>query len=306
LCYNRLLGKWLKLQIPSDSSLVVARTLHAHMLSVAGIPVPKNAGPDFWEAELPQLAVDKLINRPGDQVYDEMIIDEAQDILRRYYLDFLNLSVDGGLSSGRWLFFGDFEKQAIYGGDSTSLEQIIRSRLGHATRYSLRINCRNTPRIAELARLLGGLEPAYLRVLRPDDGLEPELLYFSNMDHQSILLEQAIRSLRSEGYVGSEIVVLSTKNDDTCAAAQLVQRGESQLLPYRGKWQRFSVRYTSIHAFKGLESPAVIVTDIESMDSETMTALLYIAVTRALHRLVILISETARSQLASVLLGKSN
>jgi hypothetical protein len=43
-----------------------------------------------------------------------LVIDEAQDLLEDEYLDVLDLLVKGGLAGGRWAFFGDFERQAIY------------------------------------------------------------------------------------------------------------------------------------------------------------------------------------------------
>jgi hypothetical protein len=135
----------------------------------------------FWQDELPLLVIDKLLNKMDDQnLYDELVVDEAQDILRESYLDFLDLNLKGGLSAGRWRLFGDFEKQAIYDAASLSLEKFIHSRELKIPVYSLRVNCRNTPRVASLAHLLGGLDPGYSRVLRPDDRSDPELIYCSD------------------------------------------------------------------------------------------------------------------------------
>ena len=58
--------------------------------------------------------MEKLIDDAGERnIFDELIIDETQDVMRPSYLVFLALSLRGGLASGRWRLFGDFEKQNI-------------------------------------------------------------------------------------------------------------------------------------------------------------------------------------------------
>jgi superfamily I DNA/RNA helicase len=62
------------------------------------------------------------------------------------------------------------------------------------------------------------------------------------------------------------------------------------------------IGFCSIHAFKGLEANAVIVTDIDTIGDEASEALFYVAVTRALHRLVILLHERVKKQVVEMLL----
>src|SRR5262249_53967516 len=109
LCFNRLLGKWLEEEAAALKPEVTARTLHSHMLEAAG-ERPSSAGNDsyFWETTLPRLALNRLVEGIGDgYLFDELVVDEAQDVLRDDYLDFLDLSLKGGLTSGRWRLFGD-------------------------------------------------------------------------------------------------------------------------------------------------------------------------------------------------------
>ncbi|MHB1463895.1 MAG: ATP-binding domain-containing protein [Thermoleophilia bacterium] len=58
--------------------------------------------------------------------------------------------------------------------------------------------------------------------------------------------------------------------------------------------------YATIQAFKGLEAPAVLITDISEIDTESMKALLYIGTTRALHRLVMLINSSEMERIKAV------
>jgi superfamily I DNA/RNA helicase len=61
-----------------------------------------------------------------------------------------------------------------------------------------------------------------------------------------------------------------------------------------------SVRYTSVHAFKGLEAPAIILTDIENVDDEQSKALLYVGMSRARVRLHVFMHERLRSRYDSM------
>src|SRR5262249_15953916 len=106
VCFNRLLAKKLLAEC-SSLELVKTRTLHRQMLDVIDREAPVAETSDsFWANELPEQAVAHLLASTDTKAFDEIIIDEAQDILRDQYLDFLDLSVSGGLAAGRWRFFG--------------------------------------------------------------------------------------------------------------------------------------------------------------------------------------------------------
>ncbi|HYJ89185.1 MAG TPA: NERD domain-containing protein [Pyrinomonadaceae bacterium] len=304
LCYNNHLGRWLERETENLRPQLQTGTLHKQMIAVSGL---SNADIDdrteFWSDELPSKAIDSLLSDKSEHhVYDEIILDEGQDILRSNYLDFLDLSLKGGLAAGRWRFFGDFEKQNIYDAANISLDEAILTRVGQAPIFSLRVNCRNTPRVAELVHLLGGLTPGYSRVLRPDDGSEPKLLYYSDPEEQQILLVRQLEELEKSGFAGSDIVVLSTRAGTSSAASQMrvnPWRERLQPLPTSNSGQ---IGYSSIHSFKGLEAGAIIVTDVENITGASATALFYIAVTRALHRLTLLIHESTKNEIVQALL----
>ena len=53
------------------------------------------------------------------------------------------------------------------------------------------------------------------------------------------------------------------------------------------------VQYSTIHAFKGLEAPAVVVTDLDkTMTTDDFASLLYVGLTRATDRLVAFIEAS--------------
>jgi len=307
LCFNRLLGAWLQEQVSSLRPSVKASTLHSFMLSVAGIHPPEQPRHEFWTDLLPKEAAQKMLSSEmnGYQV-DELIIDEAQDILHhRANLDFLDLCLKGGLLSGIWKLFGDFERQAIYGRPRGGIEDALISRLGNPPRYSLRINCRNTPRIAELVRLFADLEPGYTKIRRPDNGIEPDIYLYKNRDYQQRLLVQVLQALRSEGFANSDIVVLSARAAASCPTLELEHAEEGKFCELGSGVSGRGIGYGTIHSFKGLESPVVVLIDIKKVISARARALLYVGITRALEKLVILVSENAREEMLEILSGKS-
>lgn len=303
LCFNRFLGSWLEEQTVNLKPEVLTKTLHRHMLDIAGVsPALSENDPKFWETTLPQLSLEKLVNDTKEEhVFDELVVDEAQDILRDDYLDFLDLSLKGGLSSGNWRFFGDFEKQAIYGAANVSLEEALKKRSSNVPLYCLRINCRNPPRVAETARLLGGLDPTYKKILRPDNGVEPRIRFYKEDVEQQKLLLEALNELYSAGFSGQDIVILSTKADPSSAASNIsVQPWKGRLRPYAlaGPGQ---IGYCSIHAFKGMEAPAIIVTDVDRISDPASMSLFYVAITRAVDRLMLLVYEPVKDDIIRAL-----
>ena len=300
-CYNRLLGAWLRNQVVSILPPEKVGTLHSIMLSVAGILPPENAGQEFWEHELPQKAIEVLIlDDLENHKYDQLIIDEAQDLLKNEYLDFLDLSLVGGLNSGKWLFFGDFEKQAIYTSSFSEIDSIQRNRLSNISRYGLRINCRNTPRVAEFVHLLGGLNPQYSKVRRPDDQVEPSIVPYKSEEQQKEKLVDTLGKLLQEGFTGSEIVILSPKSDHNSVSSKIASNAFS-LCPIKQKNEKDDIGFCTIHSFKGLEAPVVIVTDIEEVESDKYASLFYVAITRSVERLVIFVSDKARKEMVKIL-----
>jgi len=271
------------------------------MLNVANMQLPENPNQDFWENELPAKAIESLLESDIDaHQFDALIIDEAQDIIKEPYLDFLDLSLKGGLNSGNWLMFGDFEKQAIYESNQKIFD-ILLKRFGDVPRCSLRVNCRNTPRIAELVHLLGGLNPGYTRIRRPDNNLEPRIIPYSSTDNQEQALKSLLTKLQSEKYPLSEIVVLSTRSAQDCVASKLLGEWETKLISMKVEENFNRIRYGTIHSFKGLEAPLVILTDIEEVETPTSISLFYIGITRALDRLYILAQEKAKIEMRNIL-----
>ena len=283
ICFNSLLGKRLAADMPSDPALTVG-TLHSQLLAVSGLGVPKEPDTDFWRHQLPVRALEALIDAGDESQVDFLIVDEVQDVLTEPYLDVLDLMVKGGLAGGRILLFGDFERQAIF--DDGAGRELLRSRMPHLPSSKLVMNCRNLPRIGYSVNMFSGLKPGYQQFRREDDGFNPVWLKYRRGDDQSLRLRDAIQALRDDKYELNEIVVLSPLAADSVAASTSDSWLRQVLRPADGKTRRRGeLHYATIQAFKGLEAPAIIVTDLDRESVPNFESVLYVGLTRATDRL---------------------
>lgn len=309
LCFNRLLAEWLRrttddiaaeareqgirFQVGSYSSLLRA---------VAGAAVPENANETYWKEELPDLAVNALL-RDSFEPFSFVVVDEAQDLMTDPFLDAFELLVSGGLSGGNWALFGDFERQAIYAdGARTDGQQLVHERsLGKYSSFRLRTNCRNSPRIAEAVTIVSNLSPGYSRVLSDVDTLDVEPIFYRSDANQIEVVQQALRSTLRR-FHPDKIVLLSTRSDQSSCAAGLAAVDGIPILPFTVMpAEHTAIRYSSIHSFKGLESAAVIVTDIDRIEDEHSKALLYVGMSRAKVCLQIVMQERLRAPYIALL-----
>jgi Nuclease-related domain/UvrD-like helicase C-terminal domain/PhoH-like protein len=288
LCFNRMLGMHLRATTPPSDDLQIS-SLHSELLRLSGATPPARPTTRFWE-DMVVKATDHLLD--GDFARDFLIVDEIQDLAKDEYLDVLDLMVKGGLAGGRCLFFGDFERQALYGIEDG--RDALRSRISGMASHSLTANCRNRPRIGAAVELLSGMSPGFKRFRREDDGAQPRYYWYIAHEEQQAQVVKAVRDLKAEGYGLDEIVLLSPRRDGS-AAATTSDTWLKQILVADdvGKPRKGRLRYTTIHAFKGLEAPAVILTDIDDRDTPGFEALLYVGLTRATDRLSLVGNRSA-------------
>ena len=302
LCYNSLLGDWLKSQailFSTNADLLECKTFHSLLIAITGEKPQSGAGREYWRRELPIRACDRLLDESRAwPEYDFLVVDEAQDLLEEEYLDVLDVLLKGGLAGGKWAFFGDFERQAIYvsemgKGGQKGLDGLL-CRAPHHVNFGLRINCRNAEPIAQTLAITSGLSPGYKRILHDHEGSDVDPLFYSSKLDQRNLLGTAITSLLGIFKPG-EIVVLSMRNDEeSCAGSSPEGDFGNSIAPIRMIQNSQTIAYSSIHTFKGLEAPAVILTDIETLEDERTIALLYIGMSRARVRLYMLMHESCR------------
>ncbi|MEU1322172.1 Superfamily I DNA and RNA helicases [Streptomyces sp. ScaeMP-e48] len=301
-CYNTLLGQWLKEETAADE-LITAGTLHSFMGRLAPKASEQHrAGEgDLYTEVLPELALGALLD--GLPPFDALVVDEAQDLMLDTYLDVLDASVRGGLGSGRWLAFGDFTNQAIFDSGYAGIG-LLADRVGSSSAsFTLAANCRNVPSISQYVEETSRLDPGYSGTLRSENGREALREWWSTPEEQDRHLVKHLARLHADGFAPDEIVVLSPRRHGSAAELCADQRWSRRLTPFATP-RSGAISYGTVHAFKGLDAAAVIVTDVEEIKDEKSEALFYVASSRARDDLTIIAGHSARSDFRRLVLGE--
>ncbi|MDD5791435.1 MAG: NERD domain-containing protein/DEAD/DEAH box helicase [Erysipelotrichaceae bacterium] len=300
-CYNKMLGEWLKNYFstyPEDQRPHFVGSFHSfmiHLLLAKGIYIQMPNGKsekDFFENELPENTMRVLKKEPV--YYDRLIVDEAQDLLTESYLDVMDLCLRDGLQQGIWMLFGDFSMQAIYSSDGKNefdFIETIQSRANFAI-FRLTKNCRNTKKIClDIENIVGIKENAAFKDTIDTPAVDHEV--YVNMEDQKSKLISLINNLLDRNVQPSDIVILSPRTFSDSVVSKLGgEIIEEYSVDTYGK-----IRFSTIHAFKGLESSTIIITDIESYDDEK---LIYVGLSRATFDLHILESMKANEERAKL------
>jgi hypothetical protein len=307
LCFNQQLAAHLRSQakVMALSGCEIS-TLHSLLRKIASDRGPQAypdvAATDYWARVLPDLALGVLLDQGPP--FDFLIVDEAQDLAETAYLDVLDALLEGELASGRWRMFGDFERQAIFASQPAEAVERILARASRIARFRLRRNCRNIPRVAEYVVRLGGLDPGYSRILRPDTGPDgtPRTSFYGSQKHQADLLRSVLRELLTSGEFDAEDVVVLSPVVESCAKRLACESGGAALQPLP-RHRKGAPSYGTIAAFKGLEAPAVVLTDIEEVASQQAQRIFYVGTSRATDRLRVLARDGLQIELARMIAG---
>ncbi|GAA1659447.1 ATP-binding domain-containing protein [Microbacterium flavum] len=291
--FNRLLEEHLTSQLAGIDSVVTAR-IHAEMERVAGVHSPTDAGADWYNEQLPLAALEKATASSFDPPYDFLVVDEAQDIASDANLDFLDAMLVGGLGRGRMLLLGDFSNQNIFRSGVDDGRETIERRVPGIAPIDLDTNCRNQRSVGTWAEDASG-RSGLCRTFRREhsDERAVSVKIYSTRSEEARLLDEAVRQLRSEGFGPKDIVILAPYRDSAAQRAIDDRFAVSTL----GSSIRDSsyVRWGTIHEFKGMEAPAVILTDITG-SNQRLSNLIYAGATRAQDRLIVL---TTRDDLSA-------
>ena len=297
LCYNQLVGDWMTRRVEEQGyslpNLIVGRAIRV-MARITEIDIPENPSQEFWDSDLPQMLEDRLTDPTMGAIagFDYLVLDEAQDIFARPRLWNCLMQFLGGPSSGAFAIFGDFENQVL--AERNAMHDAVRAvEETHPVRWHFHENCRNYRIVADTAVRLAGLKvPVYSNYLRGGGSVSNYDIFFYRDDQAQLdKLATLIKEFKSLGYKASEITVLSFRADHLSAAAKLKATGHK----LRRAWQQGeSTAYATVHAFKGLESKIVILTDVVLMDRELHRDLFYTGMTRATEYVRVLCEEKSQ------------
>lgn len=320
LCYNRLLGEWFVAQAgpPEQSRL----TGSSYFRFLRELILASSCRAEFLRderaAESARLFAEvfpfygQLATEEAELQFDLLVIDEAQDLVRLENLDVLCALLKGGLAGGHWCMFGDFTRQAIYGGMPRQERLgLLEARCQHFSRAKLVTNCRNTRRIGEETALLSGFSSPPYR-LGQVDGLPVDYRYWRTAEQQLENLTALVRGLLKDGLRPEDLVILSPHSFAASIASSLTVSGHGLGTPAiaelreaaEAPCRQATLGFATIQAFKGMESPAVILCDIERVETDEPQTLLYVGMSRARSYLGLLVHDGVKASIAQALLKK--
>jgi hypothetical protein len=320
LCFNRLLGEWFESAAGAAGKSTLSAT--SYFRFVRELIVKSEWGAEFETAEqnagqkelfselLPLyglLAAEALTHQ-----YDLIVLDEAQDLLRPDTVSLLGTLLSGGIAGGKWYVFGDFTRQCIYGNSSReSCLQALNSVCPNFSHAKLQTNCRNTRRIGEETALLSGFaSPPYK--LGQVDGLPVDYRYWRNAQQQLEKLTEVVQLLFAEGMNLQDLVLLSPRKFEDSVASRLScmakNHGTISAVEIRSGVVPLAkipkVGFATIQSFKGMESSAAIICDIQRVENDEPQALLYTGMSRARSLLILMVHESVREAVAKSMMRK--
>ena len=269
--------------------------------------------------------IEDLKTLEQEQVFDYLIVDEAQNLCDKMFLDLQDALLKHGLENGRWIMFGDFENQEIVSPeinpDWTMLanyfenQEIVSSEIDInwkevqkevlrkiGIKYAtLETNCRNTHEIADKTfKLVKIKSPTMSGVYGP----HVQIKYFGTQEKLEGILDNLIKDWENRRFQSRQIILLSSGTGDEFNTSR----------NYSG-WKLLNIaeetshktgntlRYSDIYDFQGLESDLVILVlpqtedNVELADSFTLPRekhlrrVLYTGMSRARVMLVIVADQ---------------
>lgn len=305
VCFNRLLGDWLEKQV-AGSRIEAYLTAGRHFKLLRETIIRSSIADEFTEKERVEQGPELYERVYGDfgslaieeigETFDVLVVDEAQDLLRPSVLDCFSSWLTGGLAGGRWAIFGDFQRQAIFGSRSADqMKALLVERAPHFANGRLRQNCRNTKSIGEETALLSGFASLPYRVGHVA-GLAVDYRYYNSPANQRVTLADVLRRLLADGVKAPDIVVLSRNRLANSGIAGIDGGTDFKLAEVSdvGRSRIPVVRLATVQAFKGMESPVVVLCDVSQVSESEPQAILYVAMSRARSQLTVLVDEQAR------------
>lgn len=296
-CFNSNLADWMCNyfdDMPESVRPQYVGTFHKYMTRVAkeadllpAYPHDAEEVQQYYQEDLPEAAALALLE--SGELYDIIVVDEAQDLIRDSYLEVLSGSLKKGLSRGRWTMFGDFSMQAIYAAGVSGAEMI--EKLEDQTsfiRFKLTINCRNTKPICKEIETVTGFKAPH-DLWTKVDGPPVQYITWSTMEGQCKKLKELLKQLETSHISPEQITILSPRKKEDSVVSMLDGYVVKDFKVPLG----INTTFCTIQAYKGLENTVIILTDIEAFSEEK---LMYVGLSRACSGLFVLESDAAKKE----------
>jgi Nuclease-related domain/UvrD-like helicase C-terminal domain len=299
VCYNNLIAKHCRLVLSKENydNLIVVNNLHAYAKKIicdAGMEslLPEQFSDKFFKKEYPELFGQAVLEVFENPPFDTLIVDEGQDLLFDSYLTMLDWILTGGMKNGRWIWFEDQQQNIFL---SEKIQQSIDLSKFKPVICKLSVNCRNTKPISVFNSLTTSTKGQKCII---DSDIRVSTDFYRSNKHQIKILDNSLKRIIREGVHPSDIVILSpfTLNNSALKGIEKIAGVNIREYDVKKPLQEKSLQFSTIQRFKGLEAKVVIIIDLSELIEKNARRINYVAFSRAISYLKVLIHENAKSQ----------
>lgn len=291
-CYNRRLAEYLKRALSQEPKVAVVG-LHSFMSGVVAEAqlawkIPRAERDYLNEVVYPELAQEALLALERLEEYDVVIIDEAQDLLRDSYLDVLDLLLKKGLAKGIWRVFMDPLQNIFHGIVPSGLARLLDL---EPAQFKLSVNCRNTLPVATNTSFLSGVSCETTLVA---DGPEVGYRWYRDESQQLRDIAKIVNRLLSDSLRPSDIILLSRRRHENSVVRNGLPNVPFPITEFDPQHEPSdrAIPFATVGSFKGLESDAVLMIDVDDLSDPDALLSVYVGASRARAYLAFFIAET--------------
>lgn len=279
LCFTRQLAEHINLNHIQGCKSIDCFNYHEYIKQIIGLEKYKSM---FTETSGSMEGITQLLQGPKYKLpkYDAIIIDEGQDFEDIWYksISLLFKNTEEGIF---YVFYDS--NQDIFTGKIDRIKHYF-----HNPPFYLVQNLRNC---SEIQKWTTGRTNLGLDVLPSQiEGVEP-MVYEASIIQIGELLQSILASLvEKEDLSVSQIVLLSDRKfensflkDHKTIGKFLIRHGNEAITLHP-----FSLRFTTVHAFKGLESDVIIYLQHDDERKDGANRINYVAYTRARYVLYVI------------------
>ncbi len=272
LCYSIGLASYFQREVaswPYRQRPALVGTFEA-LANQWGIPSGSRDDADFWERRLPPLMAEKAAELPPNLRFDSFVVDEAQDFAESWWQPLVAALRD---EEGGGLFLYSDENQRLFQRFGRPPVPLVPLVLDH--------NLRNTRQIAEVFKPLAPLR------MRLEGGDGPEVVHVQASPEDALdVADDQVDLLFDEGWAPGHIALLTTgRRHPEQVARQDADPDQSDY--WDSFWDDEIPFYGHVLGFKGLERRAVVLCINEDGTRERFRERLYVGLSRARDRLVV-------------------
>lgn len=291
-CVSEHLCKFIKLLLGNSSQIEVKTfdQLVYDFAENAELNV-KGQKDSAYDDEHAALLLTEAASNLKNSKYDAIIVDEAQDFHRDWW-DALDCCLVDGKKSILIAFYDD--NQNLYRRDFEIPTNYVQ--------VDLYDNVRNTQPIFRhvehfyLSRSERRIEP------RGPAGRSVQWYKYANTRDLEKNLDTLLRQLiRNEQIKAKDISIITPRDIKESELPSLKLQEPLSLVPLSNTSKPDEIVFASIHEFKGLEREIIVLTELDeifaSKTKEEIDALLYVAVSRAKHHLIVLSHKSFEEKL---------